>query len=49
VDGRIEIHDLNATILHMLGIDHMKLTYRFQGRDFRLTDIAGHVQHKMLA
>jgi hypothetical protein len=49
VDGRIDIHDLNATILHMLGIDHMKLTYRFQGRDFRLTDIAGHVQHKMLA
>jgi len=49
VDGRIEIHDLNATILHMLGIDHMKLTYRFQGRDFRLTDIAGHVQHRMLA
>jgi hypothetical protein len=41
--GTMHIHDLNATILHLLGIDHTKLTYRYQGRDFRLTDIHGHV------
>ena len=41
--GTMHIHDLNATILHLLGIDHTKLTYRFQGRDFRLTDVHGHV------
>lgn len=44
----IEIHDIHATVLHLLGIDHLKLTYRFQGRDFRLTDIKGHVLDKML-
>lgn len=42
-------HDLQATILHLLGVDHEKLTYRFQGRDFRLTDIAGKVVPKILA
>ncbi|MFK7819206.1 MAG: DUF1501 domain-containing protein, partial [Planctomycetaceae bacterium] len=41
--GTMHIHDLNATILHQLGIDHHKLTYRYQGRDFRLTDVHGHV------
>lgn len=41
--GTMHIHDLNATILHLLGIDHRRLTYRYQGRDFRLTDIHGHV------
>jgi uncharacterized protein (DUF1501 family) len=41
--GTMHIHDLNATILHLLGIDHRRLTYRYQGRDFRLTDIDGHV------
>lgn len=41
--GTMHIHDLNATILHLLGIDHRKLTYRYQGRDFRLTDVHGHV------
>lgn len=41
--GTMHIHDLNATILHLLGIDHAKLTYRYQGRDFRLTDVHGHV------
>jgi len=41
--GTMHIHDLNATILHLLGIDHTKLTYRYQGRDFRLTDVHGHV------
>jgi len=45
----VHIHDLNATILHCLGIDHTKLTYRFQGRDFRLTDIHGNVVKEILA
>jgi len=40
---------VQATILHLLGLDHLKLTYRFQGREFRLTDVAGHVVEKMLA
>ena len=40
---RVHIHDFNATILHCLGIDHTRLTYRFQGRDFRLTDVHGKV------
>jgi uncharacterized protein (DUF1501 family) len=47
--GTMHIHDLNATILHLLGIDHRKLTYRYQGRDFRLTDVHGHVMHDLLA
>ena len=47
--GAMHIHDLNATILHLLGIDHRRLTYRYQGRDFRLTDIHGHVMHDLLA
>jgi uncharacterized protein (DUF1501 family) len=45
----VHVHDLNATILHQLGIDHEKLTYRFQGRDFRLTDVHGHVVRDILA
>ncbi len=45
----VEVHDLNATILHCLGIDHTRLTYKFQGRDFRLTDVHGHVIKKLLA
>ena len=47
--GTLHIHDLNATILHLLGIDHKKLTYRYQGRDFRLTDVHGHVMHDLIA
>jgi hypothetical protein len=43
------VHDLQATILHCLGLDHLKLTYRFQGRDFRLTDVAGNVITKLLS
>jgi uncharacterized protein (DUF1501 family) len=43
------VHDLHATILHLLGFDHTKLTYRFQGRDFRLTDVHGNVIEKLLA
>ena len=42
------MHDLQATILHCLGIDHMRLTYKFQGRDFRLTDVDGQVVKAIL-
>jgi len=45
----VHVHDLNATILHLLGIDHEKLTYPFQGREFRLTDVDGHVVNEILA
>jgi hypothetical protein len=45
----VHVHDLNATILHLLGMDHTKLTFRFQGRDFRLTDVHGHVVKPLLA
>ncbi|MCG8583093.1 MAG: DUF1501 domain-containing protein [Pirellulales bacterium] len=47
--GTMHIHDLNATILHLLGIDHKRLTYRYQGRDFRLTDVHGHVMKDLIA
>jgi uncharacterized protein (DUF1501 family) len=43
IEKPVHVHDLHATILHLLGIDHTKLTYRFSGRDFRLTDVAGNV------
>ena len=43
VEDRVHIYDLHATILHLLGIDHMRLTYRYAGRDFRLTDVYGNV------
>jgi hypothetical protein len=49
VKDRVHVHDLHATILHLLGFDHLKLTYRFQGRDFRLTDIAGNIVKPLLA
>ncbi|MCZ6596173.1 MAG: DUF1501 domain-containing protein [Planctomycetota bacterium] len=45
----VHVHDLNATILHCLGVDHERLTYRFQGRDYRLTDVHGNVVHDILA
>ena len=47
--GTMHIHDLNATILHLLGIDHKRLTHRYQGRDFRLTDVHGHVMQDLIA
>ncbi len=47
--GTMHVHDLNATILHLLGIDHTRLTYRYQGRDFRLTDVHGHVIQDLIA
>jgi hypothetical protein len=49
VEKPVHIHDLNATILHCMGIDHTRLTYRFQGRDFRLTDVHGNVVQEILA
>jgi uncharacterized protein (DUF1501 family) len=45
----VHVHDLQATILHLLGLDHERLTFRFQGRDFRLTDVHGRVVHQILA
>jgi uncharacterized protein (DUF1501 family) len=45
----VHIHDLNATALHVLGIDHTRLTYRYQGRDYRLTDVHGHLVKEVLA
>jgi hypothetical protein len=47
--GAVHVHDLNATIMHLMGIDHTKLGFRFQGRDFRLTDVHGHVVHDIVA
>jgi hypothetical protein len=49
VDGGVHVHDLNATILHLMGVDHERLTYRYQGRDFRLTDIHGNVVKALLS
>ncbi len=49
VRDRVHVHDLHATMLHLLGLDHKQLTYRFQGRDFRLTDVHGNVLEKMLS
>jgi hypothetical protein len=46
---KVHVHDLNATVLNLLGFDHTKLTYRFQGRDFRLTDVHGEVVEKLIA
>src|ERR1700740_3002021 len=46
---RVHVHDLHATLLHLLGFDHTKLTYHFQGRDFRLTDVEGEVVKQLLA
>ncbi len=45
----MHIHDLHATILHLLGLDHEKLTYRYSGRDFRLTDVHGNVAQEIIA
>ena len=49
VENKVEVFDLHATMLALLGIDHKKLTFRFQGRDFRLTDVAGNVVKGVLA
>jgi uncharacterized protein (DUF1501 family) len=49
VEDRVHVHDLHATLLHLLGFDHTRLTFRFQGRDFRLTDVHGKLVEKLLA
>jgi uncharacterized protein (DUF1501 family) len=49
VDGRMDYHDLHATMLHIFGLDHEKLTYRYGGRDYRLTDVYGEVHKEILA
>jgi hypothetical protein len=49
VENKVHVHDLHATMLHLFGIDHLKLTYRFQGRDFRLTDVHGNVVEEIVA
>ena len=49
VEQPMHVHDLNATILYLLGVDHKRLTFRFQGRDYRLTDVAGRVVPGILA
>jgi hypothetical protein len=49
IDGKVEVHDIHATMLHLLGINHEKLTYRFSGRDFRLTDVHGRIVSEILA
>ena len=49
VEPPVHVHDLRATILHLMGIDHEKLTYSYSGRDFRLTDVAGNVIHDIIA
>ena len=49
VEDPVHVHDLHATILHQLGIDHKRFTYRHAGRDFRLTDVDGHVVQGVLA
>jgi hypothetical protein len=49
VDKPVHIHDLHATILHLMGFDHTRLTYRYSGRDFRLTDVAGTVVKDIIA
>jgi len=49
IENRVEIHDLHATMLHLLGVDHTRSTYRFGGRDMRLTDVKGHVIHDVVA
>lgn len=49
IDRPVHMHDLHATVLHLLGLDHTRLTYRYSGRDFRLTDVGGHVLHDIIA
>ena len=49
VEDQIHVHDLHATLLHLMGLDHLRLTYRYQGREQRLTDVAGKLFPKMMA
>ena len=49
IDAGVKIHDLHATMLHLLGFDHTQLTFRYSGRDMRLTDVHGNIIHSLLA
>src|SRR5205814_8761884 len=49
VENKVHLHDLHATILHLLGLDHTRLTYRYAGRNFRLTDVYGEVVHDIVS
>jgi hypothetical protein len=49
VENKVHVHDLHATVLHLLGLDHERLTYRYAGRDFRLTDVYGRVVTEVIA
>ncbi len=49
IENRVHVHDLHATVLHLMGIDHKRLTFRHGGRDYRLTDVHGHVVERILA
>jgi hypothetical protein len=49
VENKVHVHDLHATVLHLMGLDHEKLTYRYAGRDYRLTDVYGRVVKEILA
>jgi hypothetical protein len=49
VENPVDVHDLHATALHLMGMDHTRLTYKFQGREFRLTDVSGKVISQLLA
>jgi hypothetical protein len=49
IENKVHVHDLHATILHLMGIDHERLTYRYSGRDYRLTDVYGNVVKEILA
>ena len=49
VINKVHMHDLHATLLHLLGLDHERLTFRYAGRDFRLTDVHGRVVHDIIA
>ena len=49
IENRMHVHDLHATILHLMGLDHERLTYRYSGRDFRLTDVSGQVARQIIS
>ena len=48
-DNKVHVHDLHATMLRLMGVDHERLTYRYQGRDFRLTDVHGKIVQELIA
>ena len=49
IENKVEVHDMHATMLHLLGMDHKRLNYHFDGRDMRLTDVHGHVVNEIIA